>query len=620
MNIRPGYPLPLGATCYENYINFAVEGEMGGTCTLLLYKKGCETPFHEIPMEQEWGAVHCVAVEGIAPEEYEYNFLMEDEILVDPYGKAIAGKSSWGEKRSVENHEIRTALIKEDYDWEGDLPLHLPLHEVIAYSLHVRGFTAHSSSKVKKKGTFTGFMEKIPYLVDLGINQVQLMPIYEFEECLLYTNYWGYGEGYFFTPKAAYAATKDPVKEFKNLVKACHKAGIEVVLKMPFADNTPKGLMMECLRYYTLEYHIDGFVLNAYRTPMEMVESDAILKGVKILTEDLGFQIAMRKFLKGDEGMVREVIYWLKQVSTNHHFLNAITGQTGFTLQDLVSYDGKHNEGNGENNQDGPEYNYSWNCGVEGPTRKKPVVALREQQMRNAFALLLLSQGTPCILAGDEFGNSQKGNNNVYCQDNAISWLNWKQLEKNKELHDYVKELIALRKNYGVFHPEREYLGIDQNRCGIPDISYHGEYAWQVPSEISSRILGVYYSGAGANCEDLFVAYNMHWEAHDFALPSLPKGKKWNVLFTTRKQEEPLDTVQEDSEELLGATTENPEALEEIVDTVLGELREEILAISGEEEENQEELEAKEKEPEKRGQRFVEVHPRSITVLVVEQL
>ena len=237
--------------------------------------------------------------------------------------------------------------------------------------------------------------------------------------------------------------------------------------------------------------------------------------------------------------------------------------------------------------------------------------------MRNAWALLLLAQGTPCILAGDEFGNSQKGNNNAYCQDNSISWLNWKQLEKNHELYDYVKELISIRKTYGVFHPEREYLGIDQNRCGIPDISYHGEYAWQVPAEISSRILGVYYSGLAADCSDVFVAYNMHWEAHDFALPSLPKGKKWKILFTTKGSEDmaDADAARQVPEELIGSATEE---LEEIVGTVWEELKEDLMAMSSEEQEDTETVGAKEKAAEKRGQRFVEVAPRSITLLVVE--
>ena len=200
---------------------------------------------------------------------------------------------------------------------------------------------------------------------------------------------------------------------------------------------------------------------------------------------------------------------------------------------DLVSYDGKHNEANGENNQDGPDYNFSWNCGAEGPTRKKGVLELRDRQMKNAFALVLLAQGTPCILAGDEFANSQKGNNNVYCQDNLTGWLDWRKLEREEELFAFVKGLIAIRKGYPVFCPEEELRGMDQTCCGVPDVSYHGENAWQAPSEVSSRQLGVYYSGAVLEGEDCFVAYNMHWLKHTFALPALPKGKKWYKIAST---------------------------------------------------------------------------------------
>lgn len=228
-------------------------------------------------------------------------------------------------------------------------------------------------------------------------------------------------------------------------------------------------------------------------------------------------------------------MYWLRHISEKDGIFNCITNQNGFTLCDLVSYDRKHNEANGENNQDGPEYNYSWNCGAEGMTRKKAVASLREQQVRNAFFLLLLAQGTPCILAGDEFGNTQKGNNNVYCQDNPTGWTDWSRLEQKRELHDFVKGLIAIRKRYPVFAPKEEMRGMDQARCGIPDVSYHGESAWRVPAEVYSRQLGVYYSGMAAGGEDCFIAYNMHWIEHSFALPALPRKKKWYKIASTKE-------------------------------------------------------------------------------------
>lgn len=543
-----GQPLPLGINISGDHVNFSVAVPEGERCWLLLYRAGEEEPKERYEMTEAIGEVRFLALEGMDPADYEYNYMIGGEVTVDPYARGLAGRDIWGKERDIQKHEVRGVLKNGRYDWEGDEPLKLPFHSIVAYSLHVRGFTKHTSSGVEKKGTFSGVVEKLPYLKDLGINQIQCMPVYEFEECGRFRNYWGYGPAYYFAPKSAYAASGDGERELKDMVKACHKEGIEVVLEMPFTGDTSKQLMEECLRYYCLEYHIDGFLLNPYVAPMDAIHTDPILKHTKILVHDTGFQTVMRRFLKGDEGMVRDVMYWLRHQSETKEILNMITGQTGFTLRDLVSYDGKHNEANGEQNQDGPDYNYSWNCGAEGPSRKKAVTELRKNQTRNAFFLLLLAQGTPCILAGDEFGNTQKGNNNVYCQDNPVGWLDWSGLEKHPELHDFVKELIAFRKKHPVFWPEKEMTGMTYSKKGVPDVSYHGENAWRVPLEVSSRQLGVYYSGAdrtGENDEDCFVAYNMHWLEHTFALPALPKGKKWYRIASTQEgildKAEPLD-------------------------------------------------------------------------------
>ena len=543
-----GQPLPLGINISGDHVNFSVAVPEGGRCWLLLYRAGEEEPKERYEMTEAIGEVRFLALEGMDPADYEYNYMIGGEVTVDPYARGLAGRDIWGKERDIQKHEVRGVLKNGRYDWEGDEPLKLPFHSIVAYSLHVRGFTKHTSSGVEKKGTFSGVVEKLPYLKDLGINQIQCMPVYEFEECGRFRNYWGYGPAYYFAPKSAYAASGDGERELKDMVKACHKEGIEVVLEMPFTGDTSKQLMEECLRYYCLEYHIDGFLLNPYVAPMDAIHTDPILKHTKILVHDTGFQTVMRRFLKGDEGMVRDVMYWLRHQSETKEILNMITGQTGFTLRDLVSYDGKHNEANGEQNQDGPDYNYSWNCGAEGPSRKKAVTELRKNQTRNAFFLLLLAQGTPCILAGDEFGNTQKGNNNVYCQDNPVGWLDWSGLEKHPELHDFVKELIAFRKKHPVFWPEKEMTGMTYSKKGVPDVSYHGENAWRVPLEVSSRQLGVYYSGTdrtGEGDEDCFVAYNMHWLEHTFALPALPRGKKWYRIASTQEgvldKAEPLD-------------------------------------------------------------------------------
>ena len=537
MKFKKGQTLPFGIKVEDGGVNFSYPYAGGETCTLLLYNHGEANPFKKYEMYRDTlsGTVCFGYLEGVPADSLEYNFEVAGKVIVDPYARAIAGKEEWGNEKNSQKHEVRARIIADDFDWEGDKPLNLAYHEIIAYSLHVRGFTMQASSKVRHKGTFNGLIEKLPYLIDLGINQIQCMPVYEFEECGTYKNYWGYGPAFYFAPKASYAASADAVQECKQLVKACHQAGIEVVLDMPFAEGTPQPLMEECLRYYRTEYHIDGFILNPYIARMEVIKSDPLLAGVKVMRKREEFQNIMRRFLKGDEGMVKEVMFWLKNHSEKDGAFNYITNHTGFTLYDLVSYDGKHNEANGEYNQDGPAYNYSWNCGAEGPTKKRNVIALRRKQMCNAFFLLLSAQGTPCILAGDEFANSQKGNNNAYCQDNEIGWIDWGKLKKETELRKYVKELIAFRKTHPVIHPEKELLGMDKTSSGIPDISYHGENAWQVPEEISSRQLGIYYSGSQVQEEACFVAYNMHWVEHHFALPALKKERKWYQVMSSEE-------------------------------------------------------------------------------------
>lgn len=545
MKVVQGAPLPLGVSRQKEALNFAVEVKEGKQCTLLLYKCGENVPMEKIPMKEEagTGTVRCVMLSDLPAQVCEYNYEIDGKIVTDPYAKGIAGRERWNDQVDFTPHQVRGKIPqKEEYPWEDDCPLRIPEEDVIAYSLHVRGFTRHSSSKVKKKGTFRGVMEKLPYLKELGINQIQCMPVYEFEERGRKVNYWGYGEGFFFAPKASYAADHDAQKELKELVKTCHREGIEVVLDFPFTAQTRFQIVEDCLRYYVMEYHIDGFLLNPYQVPVEFLRRDPVLSGTKLLIKDESFQNTMRRFLKGDEGMIASVAEQFRRKTSVSGSCNYITNHTGFTLEDLVSYDAKHNEANGEQNQDGPDYNYSWNCGVEGKTRKKQIVKLRQGQKRNAMFLLMTAQGTPCLLAGDELGNSQGGNNNVYCQDNETGWVDWSRLEREKSFFHYVKELIAFRKKHGILHQKEALTGTDRSGSGIPDISYHGEAAWQIQQEASSRQLGILYSGSPKKESNCFLVYNMHWIAHSFALPALPKDQAWYQVMSTEEgfYEQPL--------------------------------------------------------------------------------
>lgn len=531
MKTAVGFPFPQGCTVEGQTANFSVAVPEGQTCELIIYKKGARASAfsQEMPYSDVAGNLHFLSVVLEQPEDYEYCYKIGGKMVPDPYGKAFSGREHWSVSKGKEKRKLRTRIVTDTFDWEKSQFPHLKKEDVIAYSLHVRGFTKHSSSGVAHKGTFDGVTEKLPYLQKLGINQIHLMPVYEFDENQRHVNYWGYGKAYFFAPKASYAAG-DPVNEMKSLVRQMHLAGIEVILEMPFTEGTTFSLILDCLRYWVMQYHVDGFIVNPYICNPDELAKDPVLAKSKILKKEDGFQNVMRRFLKGDEGMIRDVICQLKNQDTQLY--NYIASHNGFTLCDVVSYDGKHNEANGENNLDGPDYNYSWNCGAEGNSRKKAVNELRKNQIFNAFFLLLFAQGMPCILSGDEFMNTQKGNNNAYCQDNLISWLDWNQLSRQEELYTFVCRLIALRKACmkQIAKKSEDTMG----RSGIPQISYHGEDAWQMPAGRASRQLGVFYHEESTE-KDFYIAYNMHWLSHSFALPSLPKGMEWVCIAGTKE-------------------------------------------------------------------------------------
>ena len=414
------------------------------------------------------------------------------------------------------------------------------------------------------------------------------MPVTEFDEIMMsvsgsgfhdakpeptgYLNYWGYGPSYLYAVKSVYASHGEMSAEceFKTLVKELHKAGIECIPEIYFTGKELPGEILSVLRYWAEEYHVDGFHLSGF-PDLSLAAEDPFLKRTKLFAENwndvmnrrpkqgyvtpgdgavsveeknlaeynMQFMEDMRRFLKGDEGMLSAFELRNRRNPMEYAVINYMANTNGFTLMVTVSYDRKHNEKNGEENRDGSDYNYSWNCGAEGPTRNKKIVELRKQLLKNAYLILFLSQGVPLLMAGDEFGNSQDGNNNAYCQDNAVSWLNWKLLEPHKDQVDFVKRLIAFRKSHKMFHMDREPRIMDYKSCGRPDVSYHGENAWKPEFENFRRQFGILYWGAyakrpdGSDDANFYVAYNMHWEPHMFGLPHLPKGAKWRVICNT---------------------------------------------------------------------------------------
>lgn len=574
VSVLKGNHQPYGITTDgENGINIAIAMQ-SQDCGIILYdKKKKET--EKIPFAPSFciGELYCVRIKGLCTQDILYRFYDGDRVFVDTYARSIAGNETYGKLPE----ELTGRFSRDDFDWEGDETLQIPFCDSLIYLLHVRGFTKHSSSGVAHRGTFEGLTEKIPYLKNLGITTVELMPAYEFleleksvvdneripmayrkEEPVL--NYWGYKAGYYYAPKSAYAAdSHHPATSFKNMVKAFHQNKMEVLMQFYFPNFVSGLYIVDVLRYWVCEYHVDGFHLMGENIPTEVLAKDPMLKRTKLIYygfpapkqrkpgecfyKNLAqcrdeYMYDMRRFLKSDERMLGKVLKHMKTNPRDMATIHYITETNGFTLADLVSYDRKHNLDNGENDLDGNPYNASWNCGTEGRTRKKPILDLRMKQMKNAFLLSLFTQSTPLILAGDEFANSQNGNNNAYCQDNAISWINWNDHKKAQELYDFVKEAIAFRKAHALLHRSTEYMLTDELAYGYPDLSYHSEEPWKCAYDDLTRHFGMLYCGAYSEDEKekdtfIFLAVNMHWVEHEFVLPKLKEDKKWKVVFDT---------------------------------------------------------------------------------------
>jgi isoamylase len=647
-NLRPGKSFPFGASFVPGGVNFSIYSAHATSCTLVLFDKGAPQPKIEIPFPDAFriGNVWSMVVFGLDYEEVEYGYRMDgpfdpqaghrfdkSKILLDPYARAIGGRDIWGTLPDWNNiYPFRARLVYDDFDWGDDHPLEIPLEDLVIYETHVRGFTRHPSSQTKFPGTFAGIRQKIPYLKDLGVNCIELLPVYEFDEFensrefngeRLY-NYWGYSTVGFFAPKSGFAATGKlsmQVDEFKALIKELHRNGIEVMLDVVFnhtaegnengpyisfrgLDNrtyymlTPEGyyfnfsgtgntlncnnpvvrnMVLDCLRYWVSEYHVDGFRFDLAsilgRAPsgaplsnpplLETLAFDPILAKCKLVAEawDAGglyqvgsfpaygrwaewngkYRDSVRRFLKGDQGVVGEIAQRLQGSPDLYASrgptasINFITAHDGFTLNDLVSYNDKHNEANGENNQDGANDNHSWNCGWEGPTDDPGVNVLRQRQMKNAVTLLMVSQGVPMIVMGDEVARTQYGNNNVYNHDTELSWFDWTLVDKNAELFRYFKQMIAFRKAHPVLRNRWHLSNRDLVGSGYPDISWHGIHAWQpdfsaANQQIAFLLCGKHARGGSVTDNYVYAAINMHYQAQWFDLPDLPDGLSWHAF------------------------------------------------------------------------------------------
>ena len=595
---------PLGVTQEENGVHILVQGR-AGEVRLLLYRPGEKKPCEEISFDPKYrmGDVWELALDRTDFASFEYNFMIDGKIVTDPNARVTTGREKWADRKRA-GKPVRGRILSEEFDWEDDVNPETPYAETILYKLHVRGFTAHASSGVSARGTYAGVMEKIPYLKELGITAVELMPVTEFDEIMMsssgssfhnakqeptgYLNYWGYGPSYLYAVKTAYASreTMSAEGEFKTLVKELHKAGIECIPEMYFTGKELPGEILSVLRYWVEEYHVDGFHLTGF-PDLSLAAEDPFLKRTKLFAENwnevmnrrpkqgyvtpgdgavsveeknlaeynMQFMEDMRRFLKGDEGMLSAFELRNRRNPMEYAVINYMANTNGFTLMDTVSYDRKHNEKNGEENRDGSDYNYSWNCGAEGPTRKKKIVELRKQLLKNAYLLLFLSQGVPLLMAGDEFGNSQDGNNNAYCQDNEISWTNWHLDKGRKELLAFVSKLIHLRLDHPVLHRRRFFTGREPGDDSnmIPQVEWFDHTGsimdmddWQNTHAFSmmiylngSDIPEVDWYGNRMVDNDFILIFNAHYEPIMFTLPDERYGRKWQLVVDTHNPNEP---------------------------------------------------------------------------------
>ena len=665
--IRPGFFRMYGACVASNGVSFTINSHGATRCTLLLFKPQAPKPYARIPFPDSYriGDTYSMLVYDIKPDEFEYAFSFdgpyepakgllfnEENVLLDPYSRAVTGQRKWGEKpEGGKDFEYRARVVKSSFDWGNIKQLEQPFEDLVIYEIHVRGYTKDKSSGVSAPGTFAGLKDKIPYLKDLGINAVELMPIFEFDEMesarvvdgvQLY-NYWGYNTVSFFAPNTSYAFNEEhnhEGDELKSLIKALKENGIEVILDVVFnhtaegnemgpcfsfkgIDNnvyymlTPdahyynfsgcgnvmncnhpvvRSFIIDCLRHWAIEYRVDGFRFDlasilgrdqngapmANPPILESLAFDPVLGKMKLIAEawDAGglYQVGsfpswnrwaewngryrddMRSFLKGDDGMAGNAITRItgsrdlySPESRGHKAsVNFLTCHDGFTLYDLYSYNEKHNEKNGWNNTDGDNNGHSWNCGAEGETDDPNVNGLRRHLIKNAFAALLCSRGPAMFFAGDEFCNTQFGNNNAYCQDNIISWLDWSRLEEFKEIHDFVRHMIQFRKEHPILRKMTK-----PSSCQFPEISVHNGTPFNASTDYKTKLIGIMY--AGRNEEDteddiVFYCMNAYWEPLVMQLPVLPNGKHWHVDTNTNAEYFDGEDFTEKTE-LLGVNT-----------------------------------------------------------------
>lgn len=582
-SVREGNYEKLGVRQMEGSVIFTFCREKEDQCAVVLLHRGSGEQIRiEAPEKFCIGSLCSIEVFGIDVKQYVYYFEINGEKVMDPYARRIMGREVWNDDtRGKDGYEVYAGFADEAFDWKKDRAPELPGSGMFMYKLHVRGFTMEAS--VQNPGTFRALMNKLSYLRKLGVTTVELMPAYEFEEMQITApvhipeyvtwkaksqdlirpavavtetrqlNYWGYGPGNYFAVKAAYAADPEHASaEYKALIRRLHELGMECVMEMYFPEDSNHNMILDALRYWVREYHVDGFHLLGRSIPLTAIVQDNLLSRTKIFCGEFApdmkdvrrcknlflykdeYMYPARKVLNHLNGNMRDFVDQQRKQGENLGYVNYLACNNGFTLADLFMYNDKHNEANGEENRDGSDWNFSNNYGCEGPTRQRYINALRRLKWRSAVMMLFLAQGVPLLWAGDEFGNSQQGNNNAYCQDNTTGWVNWKnEKSRRKELY-FLSRLVEFRRQHPILAREEPFRLSDYRLLGAPDLSFHGENAWIAEPDAGRLCVGMLYSGAYSpdadRSEDVYVAYNFLAAEANLALPRPEPDRSWYLV------------------------------------------------------------------------------------------
>ena len=589
----------LGVQIKGGITTFAVQNHHGKECVLLLYPRdGSE--ILRIPMEEGegWPGVSAVSLRGEPLKDCEYLYELAGELLVDPYGTRIVGREQWADftagaapgtsDKSVDlnaqNPKIKSGCYyNDDYRWKRDVLPRIPKEDMMVYRAHVRGFSMKQKGSDQERGTFRAIERRLPYLQEMGITTLELMPVYEFEERMAWdsggmqerglgrqvawdkVNYWGYTSGNYFAPKASYLGEGHGPEEIKRLVAKLHQRQMECILEFYFDNKLNPHYIIDVLRYWAREYHVDGFHLICGEQVAALAAQDPCLGGRKLFYQwfsneaakdtrnamelfsyNEGFLCGVRRFVNQQGGALREFTENIRRQEKEQGFINFLAWNNGFTLYDSLTYTETRNQANGEENQDGVVWNYSVNCGEEGPSRKRSVQALRDRQIMNCLSILMLSQGVPMIWMGDECGNSQQGNNNAYCQDNEIGWKDWNNTRRGRALYQFLCKLARLRRRYPILHGRMPMQMYDYLHCGYPDLSYHGCNGWQMELEGSTKAVGMLYCTKYGEDKDkwdklkddfIYICCNFSETEQSLALPVLPRDFGWHSVLDTSREE-----------------------------------------------------------------------------------